>query len=490
MQYQTLNYYINAHALTLHRLDGEVITIRPKTCQLLLLLLKHAGKPVSKQYILDTVWTDSVVAEQVVFQSINELRQIFAEGEVIKTIPKQGYIWLPDVNEIATAVPQRKYNQSTYVLTASGLFIAFAWMLYYFLFSSKLQNEFQPSKIKGSIVILPTQNQIEGNDHNWIRLGLMDQVIQRLPNNQEHGVLQTDYVLEVLERADAPLNNVKPEHIKQIFIVSGAELVVSSKLSGSPHDYQLGFTLYFKHTQQKGVLFGRNIQDVIDEFSNKVAEQLGEARSLQANDYHADFNHEMLGVAIDLKLEENHQAAKPLLESIVAHDAENLTAQRLLISTLFDLKDYPAVKKQLTLAIPIAQRLNDKNELSRLLYLNAIFAIIEGNDELAKQTVYEALKVAQSNNDWLFMAYSKDLLARIAQHQGEFALAKTYYLEAKEHHQVLRCPVGESSVWASLALLAKKQGKLNEFRTALNKAKHIAKSRELSQQLVYLKSIQ
>ncbi|ALO41343.1 winged helix-turn-helix domain-containing protein [Pseudoalteromonas phenolica] len=487
MQYQTLDYYINPHALTLRSIGGDMIAIRPKTCQLLLLLLENAGKPVSKQNILETVWADSVVAEQVVFQSINELRQIFTNKEVIKTIPKQGYMWLPDVSTISTSEPKHKTNRHTITVIICSLVIAFVSVLYYFY----LKHNEQPKQntVAGSVVILPTQNQIEGNDHSWVRLGLMDQVIQRLPNNQAHGVLQTDYVLEVLERAGAPLSHVKPEHIRQIFIVSGAELIVSSKLSGSPHDYQLSYILHYKNTQQKGVLFGRDIQAVIDEFSDKVAKQLGEESALQANNYHADFNHEMLGVAIDLKLEDNHLAAKPLLESIIAHDPENLTAQRLLINTLFELKDYPTVKKHLMLAIPLAQKLNDKNELSRLHYLNAIHAIIEGDDELAKPRVEQALKVARSNNDWLFMAYSKDLLARIAQHQGQYALAKTYYLEAKKHHQVLRCPVGESSVWASLALLAKKQNKLDEFNAALSKAKQIAKSRALTNQLKYLNTL-
>jgi len=478
---------MNPHALTLQSIGGEAVAIRPKTCQLLILLLENAGKPVSKQHILDTVWADSVVAEQVVFQSINELRQIFTNQEVIKTIPKQGYVWLPDVSKLSTPDPKYKSNRHTIKVIICFAVITFAFMLHYSTFKQPEQSK--PNKVAGSVVILPTQNQIEGNDHSWVRLGLMDQVIQRLPNNQEHGVLQTDYVLEVLERAGAPLRHVKPEHIRQIFTVSGAELVVSSKLSGSPHDYQLSYILHYKNTQQKGVLFGRNIQGVIDKFSDKVAEQLGEESSLQANNYHADFNDEMLGVAIDLTLEGNHLAAKPLLESIIAHDLENLTAQRLLINTLFDLKDYPAVKKHLILAIPLAQKLNDKNELSRLHYLNAIHAIIEGDEELAKSRVEQALKVAQSNHDWLFMAYSKDLLARIAQHQGEYELAKKYYLEAKKHHQVLRCPVGESSIWASLALLAKKQNNLDEFNTALNTAKQIARNRALTKQLKYLNTL-
>lgn len=484
MQYLTSNYIIDTHALTVKTRKGATLTIRPKTCQLLLLLLRNAGQPVSKQTILDYVWGDSVVAEQVVFQSINELRQLFQNEDVIKTIPKQGYVWLPMVTE-KTQKQYLRNRKAVFLTVALCVFIA----TLYFALTSLNKAPTEQSKVQGSVVILPTQNQIEGNDHSWIRLGLMDQVIQRLPNNQEHGVLQTDYVLEVLERAGAPLNNVKPEHIRQIFTVSGAELVVSSKLSGAPHDYQLSYVLHYKNTQQKGVLFGRNIQDVIDEFSDKVAEQLGEESSLQASNYHADFNEEMLGVAIDLTLEDNHLAAKPLLESIIAHDPENLTAQRLLINTLFDLKDYPAVNKHLLLAIPLAQKLNDKNELSRLYYLNAIHAVVEGDEELAKQRVELALQVAHSNNDWLFMAYSKDLLANIAKQQGEYELAKTYYFEAKEHHQVLRCPVGESSVWASLALLAKKQNKQDEFNTALNKAKQIAKSRALKNQLEYLHKI-
>lgn len=484
MQYQTSNYFIDSKALTVKTCKGETLIIRPKTCQLLLLLIRNAGQPVNKQTILGEVWGDSVVAEQVVFQSINELRQLFQNEDVIKTIPKQGYVWLPTVTE-KTKERSSLNRKAAFVTVALCAFLS----TLFFSPTSLIQEPNAQSKVQGSIVILPTQNQIEGNDHSWVRLGLMDQVIQRLPNNQEHGVLQTDYVLEVLERAGAPLNNVQPEHIKQIFTVSGAELVVSSKLSGSPHDYQLSYALNYRNTQQKGVLFGRNIQEVIDEFIDKVAEQLGKESSLKANNYHADFNHEMLGVAIDLKLEDNQLAAKPLLESIIVNDPENLTAQRLLINTLFELKDYSEVKKHLMLAIPLAQKLNDKNELSRLYYLNAIHALIEGDDELAKPIVEQALQVAQSNNDWLFMAYSKDLLARIAQHQGEYDLAKTYYLEAKKHHQVLRCPVGESSVWASLALLAKKQNKLDEFNTALNTAKQIAKSRALTKQLKYLNTL-
>ncbi|BBN82201.1 hypothetical protein PA25_21860 [Pseudoalteromonas sp. A25] len=489
MLYNTLHYKIDSQALTIKTHSGDNVSIRPKTCQLLVLLLKNAGQPVSKQTILAKVWSNSVVADQVVFQSINELRQLFNNEEVIKTIPKQGYVWLPAVTAAATATHKVARYSHLWLIGSLVCCLAITAFIINYLSSDTLVPEQQSQLISGSVVILPVQNTIEGNDHSWVRLGMMDQVIQRLPNNQEHGVLQTDYVLEVLERAGAPLIDVKSAHINQLFTVSGAEIIVSSKLSGTPHDYQLSYVLHFKNTEQKGVIFARDIQTITDQFSALVAKHIGTNAVVEPHNYHADFNNEMLGVAIDLKLEGQYQAAKPLLESIVISDPKNLTAQRILIEILFEANNLDAVAQRLALAIPIAENLNDKAELTRLYYLKAIFHLVKDNNHQAKQQTINALNVANSSNDWLFMAYSKDLLARIAQTQGDYDSAKRFYLEAKAHHQVLKCPVGESSVWASLALLAKKQNKFDEFNAALNKAKQIAKSRALTEQLKYLNTI-
>ena len=97
MIHKTCNHVIDEHALSLQNAEGVKLNIRPKTCQLLLYLVKHEGQAIDKQTLLETVWAETVVTEQVVFQSINEIRQLFREQDVIKTIPKQRYIWLPEV---------------------------------------------------------------------------------------------------------------------------------------------------------------------------------------------------------------------------------------------------------------------------------------------------------------------------------------------------------------------------------------------------------
>jgi len=490
MIYQTHDHQIDEQALTIKNADSISLNIRPKTCQLLLLLLKNSGKAINKQTLLETVWADSVVTEQVVFQSINEIRQLFANTEVIKTIPKQGYVWLPSVT-IEERI-KSKHVSSNRVTIKNALLVLcllIGVLASYSLFEQQNDslNEEQliQQNVSGSVVILPTQNQIEGNDHRWIRLGMMDQVIQRLPNSQSHAVLQTDYVLEVLRRASAPLNNVLTAHIQQIFKVSGAELIVSSKLSGAPHDYQLTYVFHYRDRLKKGVLLNRKIQSLIDEFSLLIAKQLGDNVLPLEVAYQADFNNELLGAAIEKRLEGDYESANPMLESIVLSNSENLTAQRLLAGNLLRLRDFKLAAERVDIALPLAKKLKDKDELTRLLYLKALLHYVTYNDSNAADIAEQALTAAKENNDWLLMAHIKNIQANVAINNNDYQLAEALFHEEKQYHQVLRCPAGEAQSWANLANLAKEQNQPDKFTAAINQAIAIAKARELTSQLSY-----
>ena len=483
--YQTLNHQIDTNALTVTNAKNINLNIRPKTCQLLLLLLKNSGKPINKQVMLETVWTNSVVSEQVIFQSINEIRQLFPNTDAIKTIPKQGYVWVPNVVVKESIGPSKKTTKKALLSFCALLLVLASYFLLEQLYQVSNEVQYAQQNVSGSIVILPTKNTIEGNDHSWIRLGMMDQIIQRLPNSHDSGVLQTDYVLEVLKRADAPLNNLRPEHIQQIFKVSGAELIVYSKLIGVPHDYQLSYVFYYRNNQKKGVLSNRKIQSLIDEFSSLIASQLGDEVSPLNISYQADFNNELLGTAIEKKLEGDYQLARSLLESVVIVNPENLTAQRMLVGSLLRLKQFVQALERLDIALPIAKRLKDKDELTRLLYLKALSYYATYNDEKAAPLTIQALASATENNDWLLMAHITNIQATIAVNKNDFQLAETLYIKEKQYHQVLHCPAGEAQSWANLAWLATKQNKPDKFTSAINQAIAIATTRDLTSQLSY-----
>ncbi len=78
----------------LRRADGEETTLRPKTLDLLLLLLRARGRLVTRSEILDTVWADVTVTDDSITQCIVELRRAMgADGmALLKTVPRRGYI--------------------------------------------------------------------------------------------------------------------------------------------------------------------------------------------------------------------------------------------------------------------------------------------------------------------------------------------------------------------------------------------------------------
>jgi len=429
------------------------------------------------------------VGEQVIFQSINEIRQLFPNNEVIKTIPQKGYVWLPDV-QIKETKKTFARNKKTTLLTLCTLAFLFAsFMFIRHQFDASNDVKLTQQNISGSIVILPTQNQIVGNDHSWIRLGMMDQIIKRLPNSNDHLVLQADYVMEVLKRADASSKELLSKDIQQIFKVSGAELIVYSKLSGGPHDYQLSYVFHYRNRLKKGVILDKNLQRLIDDFSLLVAKQLGDEVLPLEVAYQADFNNALLSTAIDRNLEGNYQLATPILESIVLNNPENLTAQRILVGNLFRLKLFKKAAERIDIALPIAQKLKDKDEITRLLYSKSLYHYVTYNDSKSAEVAVKALETAKENNDWLLMARIKNIQGNLAVNKKNYELAEAFYNEEKQYHQVLHCPVGESQSWANLASLAKRQNQQEKFTAAIEQAINIATTRELSSQLNYYKRI-
>ena len=77
------------------RTDQESTRIEPKVMQVLLHLARQSGEVVSKEKLLQSVWADTFVTEDVLTRSISALRKVFDDDprhpRVIETIPKSGY---------------------------------------------------------------------------------------------------------------------------------------------------------------------------------------------------------------------------------------------------------------------------------------------------------------------------------------------------------------------------------------------------------------
>lgn len=77
------------------RRDGAPLSLRPKTYAVLLHLAERPGELVTKRALLDAVWPGVTVTEDVVRQSVGELREAFGDERAaprfIATVPRRGY---------------------------------------------------------------------------------------------------------------------------------------------------------------------------------------------------------------------------------------------------------------------------------------------------------------------------------------------------------------------------------------------------------------
>ena len=113
--------------------------------------------------------------------------------------------------------------------------------------------------VSGSVLVLPVQNKVISNDHDWVKFGAMDQLISKLKPSDNVGVADLNYVMSSMNLANIQQDAIL-DNINRIFDVSGAFIVVGTELSGSVEEYRLAYSLYFKNDIKRGVLFGRTVE--------------------------------------------------------------------------------------------------------------------------------------------------------------------------------------------------------------------------------------
>jgi DNA-binding winged helix-turn-helix (wHTH) protein/predicted ATPase len=80
------------------------LTLRPKTFELLVHLVEHAGELVRKETLLEAVWPDTAVADGVLTTSMGELRKVLGEvakqPQYIATVHRRGYRFIAPVTVV------------------------------------------------------------------------------------------------------------------------------------------------------------------------------------------------------------------------------------------------------------------------------------------------------------------------------------------------------------------------------------------------------
>lgn len=129
----------------LRRDDGTETRLRPKTLDLLTLLLRSPGRLVTRAEILDAVWQDVNVTDDSITQCVVEIRRALGEeAGLLKTVPRRGYLlevpavtpfgpdaMPPDSAPAETEASPRRLRPAPAALAgvAVAALLALAWLL-------------------------------------------------------------------------------------------------------------------------------------------------------------------------------------------------------------------------------------------------------------------------------------------------------------------------------------------------------------------------
>src|SRR3974390_1711652 len=81
--------------------ETRCLELSPKALEILALLLRNAGRVVSKDHLLDMVWPDTTVEEGNLAVHIFALRRALGDsspGKYIETIPRRGYRFVTPIS--------------------------------------------------------------------------------------------------------------------------------------------------------------------------------------------------------------------------------------------------------------------------------------------------------------------------------------------------------------------------------------------------------
>ncbi len=101
--------------------NGDVVPVKAKAIDTLLLLIQHQGDVVEKDDLMKSLWPDSFVEEANLTQNIYMLRKALGETTYIETIPRRGYRFLAEVKEWQDSPPEVMVIQERTRTTCSSL---------------------------------------------------------------------------------------------------------------------------------------------------------------------------------------------------------------------------------------------------------------------------------------------------------------------------------------------------------------------------------
>jgi len=461
---------------------GEKINVRAKTLLVLTYLITHQKDIVTKKTLLEKIWHDVVVQDQVLVQSIKEIRDILG-SEVIKTYPRMGYQWTAELTPIPTKKSLALTQFSTkkivmFVLCTISLIALLMTQIPKFTLMAGSSNKSNAM----TVGFLPINNDMPDDIHDWVTSTGTQYLNQRLQQQSTLTTLDTPTLLSLLSQ-----NNISPSMLSDKPLSSSksllADVIVKSRLVGYPQDFQVHYTLYNGNNVEHGVEFASSVEQALDQLVEKIAIRFDTFKAIDSQVVYHPFSNEAFARGITLYLAGEYTKAIAFFASALQSNPDLLVARRYLAACYIKTNKLDDGITLIQKNIEIAKKTQAFREEIRSNLLIGVSLLhwhqannSPGKNQLLQATHYiESAKVlAENHHDLLFIAYAYEELGTIERIRKNYSQAITLQQSALAIHQGFRGSYGQTRALIGLARISHEQGDQQLSGKYFNKALVIA----------------
>ena len=180
---------------------GE-LRLRPKSFKLLLYLVRHPGRLVGREELLNAVWGHAAVTDDSITQCLVEIRRALGDESraLVRTIPRRGYLFDVPVETLASpdpppiaggAAPRPPLNRAYPAAALAGAVLlgALAWWASAPHAPEPAAGEQPIATLPNSIAVLPFVDMSPAQDQEHFGDGIAEEILNLLAQSPELKVI-------------------------------------------------------------------------------------------------------------------------------------------------------------------------------------------------------------------------------------------------------------------------------------------------------------
>lgn len=215
--------------------NGDECAVEPQVFDLIVYLIKHRDRVLTRDEIFDDVWQGRHVSDTSLSNHIKSARRVLGdtaqEQHIIKTVRGRGYQFVAEIQERprpSRVIPKpKKSNTVLFIATIASLLTVIVFLVLNPRGLSQ-PNEYVTSQHSETIAVLPLINVSPNTEIDFLGLALTDQIIGRLTYIEQFSVRPSALIRQFNDTSQSPVEIGKALNVN--YILSGNYLKHEDKI--------------------------------------------------------------------------------------------------------------------------------------------------------------------------------------------------------------------------------------------------------------------